>query len=194
MSDLDFGVLPVINDELVSDYFDESEGYLELLNGGWSWTQTSVDFACLVSGGMHDRIMGLEKELTKARNMLSGYKQGFPFDTSVLIPSVAKIFNKPFNDAEQVMELYNEICTALRKLKVLGEIVDRVGKEREQYLSELLQKKKDLGLLEHVVKELIMGKSLTNPVKTRNKTTLEKKGIKHCPAKGFTYPKSPELQ
>lgn len=75
MSKLDFGHLPVISNELVVAYLVESEGYMEFTGTDWGWTQTAVDFSCLVTGTLFDRIKELEAQLVTTNELLTRYQK-----------------------------------------------------------------------------------------------------------------------
>lgn len=69
-SKLDYGSLPVINDKLVGDYYLDFEKLMEPAGAGWGWTQDAVDFACLVTGNLSDKIIEQAQRIEELQGKL----------------------------------------------------------------------------------------------------------------------------
>ena len=62
---LDYGHLPVITDDILETYHTNTDGFIEPVGTYFGWTQDAVDFACLVTGNLSDRIKELEGQLAE---------------------------------------------------------------------------------------------------------------------------------
>jgi len=75
-SELDYGALPEIDDNVAEEFYNQV--FMTYLGGDkYCWTQTAVDFACLATGNLNDKIVeqavkieALEGYLEKTADLL----------------------------------------------------------------------------------------------------------------------------